>query len=412
MNIKSFSSTCNPSKQNEKVLSTNLKNIKFSGNNSFDEYLGSFAAERAKAVTAGVKNDKELWAMFQTIVKEQGDEAADRFLKSEALQRQAAQSARDTLNRTLNQAYLERKTLLNNVATGTGVAVTGAYILPMFYISSPYITHPTTLAGLGIAGVNAKKLAESLISPPDKSPEKIEKLVSHAKKGENTEVQSMIGSYISVNGTTAKGKTALQAAAKRGDTQLIEYLLDVGADVNQADSHQKTPLWHAARKGHASSVKRLIKAGAELDKNSDVKNGGNHSTPFWEAAGNGHLEPVTLLLQAGADKDNVNPFHGLTAMQRATRKGHSRVANYLLNQGAKDIDVENERRKQRAEDESRVRRQEEVRKQEEEARRQELAIAVQKDLSDGLYHGAKVAAVCVVVPAVKTAAAAALCTIQ
>ncbi len=61
---------------------------------------------------------------------------------------------------------------------------------------------------------------------------------------------------------------------------------------------------------------------------------------MWEATDNGHLEPITLLLQAGADKDKVNPFHGLTAMQRATRKDHSHVADYLRKQGARDIDAE------------------------------------------------------------------------
>jgi ankyrin repeat protein len=217
-------------------------------------------------------------------------------------------------------------------------------------------------------------------------------------KGQTDSVKNMIQSYVDVNGTTvAEKRTVLQAAAKKGNTELVNFLIDAGADVDLADIEERTPLWFAAKHNNPFTAHALIKSGANLDTLSDTGENGNCSTPLWEAAANGHSNLVKLLLDSKADKNKKNLSQNLTPMQKASRNQHQQVVDLLREYGADDIDA--------------IRARELREKAELQARQREITEATNQ-LKAGLLHGAKVATVCVVVPAAKTAAAAALCTIQ
>uniref|UniRef100_A0A1I8EV11 ANK_REP_REGION domain-containing protein n=1 Tax=Wuchereria bancrofti TaxID=6293 RepID=A0A1I8EV11_WUCBA len=114
--------------------------------------------------------------------------------------------------------------------------------------------------------------------------------------------------------TTANSNTALTYAAENGHL-----------DDHQAENG-RTALMKAAKNGNYSVIQFLLMRGAKVNEVSTD----NDASALFLACAHGHWEIVRLLLDHGADPSHVFK-DGVTCMIEASRNGHTRVAETLLN---------------------------------------------------------------------------------
>ena len=88
----------------------------------------------------------------------------------------------------------------------------------------------------------------------------------------------------------------LLKGASAGDLAGVSQALEQGADVNAKDEYDNTALNWAALWGHAEVVKRLLEAGADLEN----RGSGGGLTPLANAASRGHSDVAQFLLDHGA----------------------------------------------------------------------------------------------------------------
>lgn len=128
--------------------------------------------------------------------------------------------------------------------------------------------------------------------------------------------------------------TLLQKAAWLGFIQVTDFLLSKGADIEAKDNTVGwTPLHIAAVHHHKEVVRLLLSKGADT-------NAKDHSgeTPLALVAKFGSLddcETVELLLAHGADINTKNSA-GETPLRSALKLGHTEMANFLRQHGAKE----------------------------------------------------------------------------
>ncbi|XP_065074384.1 transient receptor potential cation channel subfamily A member 1 isoform X2 [Ochlerotatus camptorhynchus] len=111
-------------------------------------------------------------------------------------------------------------------------------------------------------------------------------------------------------------------------TQSEIYLLQL---LNEKDDTGCSPLHYASREGHIRSLENLIRLGACIN----LKNNNNES-PLHFAARYGRYNTVRQLLDSekGTFIINESDGEGLTPLHIASKEGHTRVVQLLLNRGA------------------------------------------------------------------------------
>jgi ankyrin repeat protein len=158
-------------------------------------------------------------------------------------------------------------------------------------------------------------------------------LIQAAKKGNFSEVQTLLANGANVNSKDIHGMTALIAVSPTRHTEMVKLLLDKGADVN-AETAGFTALSFASSVGRTEIVKLLLDKGANVNV---IPIDG--VTPLISASSGGYVEIVKLLLDKGADV-NANPNNRLTALMFALGRGNTELTKLLLDRGA-DVNVKN-----------------------------------------------------------------------
>ena len=199
-----------------------------------------------------------------------------------------------------------------------------------------------------------------------------------AREGDLQEVQRLINEGVNIDSKTKYEETALHIASDKGDIEMVKFLIAEGADVDARDFLKRTPLelTVTSSKGSLKIAKLLIKKGANRDlkdrfarrfarRFANTRNV-HGETALHIASGEGDIEMVKFLIENGAVVDaqiishqemafnyatehgySVNRHikvnkekdkHGKTALQIAKEKGHLKVAQILIENGAK-VDV-------------------------------------------------------------------------
>uniref|UniRef100_F1KPG7 Ankyrin repeat and KH domain-containing protein mask n=1 Tax=Ascaris suum TaxID=6253 RepID=F1KPG7_ASCSU len=156
-------------------------------------------------------------------------------------------------------------------------------------------------------------------------------LMEAAQEGHLETVQFILAENAKRNGlpvdaTTATNDTALTYAAENGHMDVCAALIESGANVDHEAEGGRTALMKAAKNGNYGVVQFLIMRGAQVNKVSSS----NDATALSLACANGHWEIVRLLLDHGADPSHIMK-DGMTCMIEASRNGHTRVVETLLN---------------------------------------------------------------------------------
>uniref|UniRef100_A0AAF5PWA4 K Homology domain-containing protein n=1 Tax=Wuchereria bancrofti TaxID=6293 RepID=A0AAF5PWA4_WUCBA len=126
--------------------------------------------------------------------------------------------------------------------------------------------------------------------------------------------------------TTANSNTALTYAAENGHLDVCAALIEFGANIDHQAENGRTALMKAAKNGNYSVIQFLLMRGAKVNEVSTD----NDASALFLACAHGHWEIVRLLLDHGADPSHVFK-DGVTCMIEASRNGHTRVAETLLN---------------------------------------------------------------------------------
>lgn len=171
-----------------------------------------------------------------------------------------------------------------------------------------------------------------------------EELITAAEKGDIGTLQALLAKGADINAKDNDGNTALMVASDmsqgEGGTLLVQeaYLntsTSGGKTVFSETVLSKTAL-PAPDMSYIEIVKILLAQGADVNVKAN-----NGVTALMRASWKGHGEIVKILLAKGADV-NVKSNSGATALMMASRKGHCEVVKTLIAQGvdvnAKDND--------------------------------------------------------------------------
>mmetsp|Transcript_153528 Transcript_153528/g.490831 ORF Transcript_153528/g.490831 Transcript_153528/m.490831 type:complete len:461 (+) Transcript_153528:171-1553(+) len=128
------------------------------------------------------------------------------------------------------------------------------------------------------------------------------------------------------------GQTPLFWAAQSGLCNTLRLLLRHGAEVMHLDDAGESPLHIAAARGLAESCRALLAAPAAQRRGPEVAlelRSARGLTPLHAASTSGHLRVAEVLLEAGARAD-AETSEGRTALHLAAMEGHDALTERLL----------------------------------------------------------------------------------
>lgn len=156
-----------------------------------------------------------------------------------------------------------------------------------------------------------------------------ELLLSAAREGDITKVQSLLDGKININSAKADGSTALAWAVYNNHIQVVELLIKLGADINLANDYGVTPLLLACENSNSAMVKMLLSVGA--DPNLATETG---ETPLMTCSSAGSVEAVEALLANNADVNARENEEDQTALMWAAVETKPQVVHELIRYGA------------------------------------------------------------------------------
>ncbi|XP_038056757.1 ankyrin repeat domain-containing protein 17-like [Patiria miniata] len=154
------------------------------------------------------------------------------------------------------------------------------------------------------------------------------------------QVRLLVGMGMDVDKGDSAGRTPMMIASSLDSEELglkvIKLCLKKGADINRVDTAGRSVLAHACLRGKETIVAFLLNEDS-MEKNLPDHNG---DTPLNLTAARGELGCLELLVQSLV-KDGISVDYrnkqGCTALLLATKAGHYRCAQVLLQQGRSSV---------------------------------------------------------------------------
>jgi ankyrin repeat protein len=196
--------------------------------------------------------------------------------------------------------------------------------------------HGTSTLGHAIASGNPVYVKQLLNDLPQKDVLEVSRLGrtflhTASDLGDVKMVRLLLGRGIDVNAVDSGKWTALHFAADAGSQRICKLLIDDGADVNaKTEDCNWTPLHLSASKGHAKLVSQLLEFGADVNALTSDK-----WTPLLLASNAGHYATCKYLIGANADINCTDPTEMETALHKACRNGHEKIAKLLIENGSR-----------------------------------------------------------------------------
>eukprot|EP00210_Caulerpa_lentillifera_P003601 g3436.t1 len=157
-----------------------------------------------------------------------------------------------------------------------------------------------------------------------------------ANKGHKHIVSRLLMSQeCEIEAKDSQGRCPLHHAAAQGRSDVVDILWTKGCEIDAVDAQDWTALHYAAQAGHVDVVSKLIIAGCPVSK---YDNSG--FTPGHIAAFLGFASILEKVIHAGFDPDMQGGLTGLrgscgsTALHMAASRGHAKVVELLLSEGA------------------------------------------------------------------------------
>ena len=148
-------------------------------------------------------------------------------------------------------------------------------------------------------------------------------------KNDEQGIKALLEKKVNPNVGNERGETPLHWAVLYGKAELVRELLDAGADVNNSDYDTFTALFMASEMGSLAIVKMLITANANVNEKARHHLG----SPLYIAAKKGHTEVADALIEAGAVV-NIKESKTEIPLHAAIESGSLAIVKALIKAGA------------------------------------------------------------------------------
>ena len=176
-----------------------------------------------------------------------------------------------------------------------------------------------------------KRLATLAKNTGSSSKELRHALVQAVRQGDAAETRRLLARYKHPGRIKEGSLTLMMIAATHGYKNVCQSLLKAGVPLNARDTNGRTALVHAIQAGQERMAMWLLrKKGIDT-----VKADHQGVTPLMEAS-QANIEPVVhKIVQLSPAAINSKDKQGQTALDKAQRRGHKKLATYLRQQGGK-----------------------------------------------------------------------------
>mmetsp|Transcript_27947 Transcript_27947/g.79036 ORF Transcript_27947/g.79036 Transcript_27947/m.79036 type:complete len:1538 (+) Transcript_27947:383-4996(+) len=156
--------------------------------------------------------------------------------------------------------------------------------------------------------------------------------MKHAiKAGSMADVRALLREGFDINSVDYDGRTVLHIAAVSGDIKLVEMLVkEFDASLAVTDRTGSTPIDDALDRGHSLLVKFMTERAPD---GIAVLNTTKYCREMCYASAEGKVDLVARNIHNGLDP-NATLYAGRTPLHIASRHGHLKVAEFLIEQGA------------------------------------------------------------------------------
>lgn len=151
-----------------------------------------------------------------------------------------------------------------------------------------------------------------------------------AYNGNAKAVQSLLAAGANPNQDTSSHQYPIHYASRNGHLHVVKLLLNANANPNPSKPHSLTPLIHAVKNKDAQMVKLLLASNVDPKKTGRYQNA---MSSLQYAAKNGDVQILAMLLEANANIDYMS-YYGMTALIVASREGHVQAVEFLLERTA------------------------------------------------------------------------------
>ena len=133
-----------------------------------------------------------------------------------------------------------------------------------------------------------------------------------------------------VNAKDETVQSAYLIATSEGHLELLRLALARGAAVDDKDSWNGTGLIRAAERGHALVVGELLQAGIDRDHVNRIGYQAVHEAVWLGRDTPAYLDTLRVLVAGGVELTRPSRDEGLTPLQMARERGHTRLEGVLV----------------------------------------------------------------------------------